>query len=75
MSFEDNAQKTELKEWERINASRPDPVKYRPGDIGYGPDLCVRCDNDMPKERREHGFKICRPCKSLEEATGPRYNR
>lgn len=72
MSFEDQAQNNELREWEIINAPRPAPVKYQPGDQGYGPEFCARCDSDMPDARREHGFHICRPCKEVDESKGSR---
>lgn len=68
MSMCDAAQDIELKQWELNNASRPAPVKYAPGDEGYGPSTCVRCDEDMPAARRAHGFTICVSCKEIEES-------
>lgn len=68
MSQEDKAQEQELIQWERNNRSRPAPVRYAPGDAGYGPEFCEYCDADMPVARREHGFTICVDCKSKLEA-------
>ncbi|BCP56336.1 hypothetical protein K32_49530 [Kaistia sp. 32K] len=75
MSAEDQAQQVELREWERNNASRPAPVKYKPGDHGYGPAHCVSCDDDMHPARREHGFDLCVPCKTIAEQAGNQYAR
>lgn len=73
MSAEDRAQEVELMEWERNNRSRPGPLKFAPGDHGYGPEQCVSCDDDMPAARREHGFDLCVACKTLAEKVGQRY--
>lgn len=67
MSQEDKAQEQELMQWER-NQSRPAPVRYAPGDAGYGPAECEYCDADMPAARREHGFTVCVDCKTKLEA-------
>ena len=69
MSLEDQTQAVELLEWERNNRSRPAPVKYAPGEPGYGPEFCVvdSCGDDMPDARRAHGFRICVACKTLQE--------
>lgn len=75
MSIEDYAQQQELMRWELNNQSRPDPVRYEPGQPGYGPEFCVLCDEDMPAARREHGFKICVSCKSAQEADDRHYYR
>lgn len=75
MSQEDHAQELELREWERNNAGRPAPVKYQPGDHGYGPAQCVSCDDDLPAVRREHGFDLCVPCKTAAEHVDRRYAR
>jgi hypothetical protein len=32
-----------------------------------GPDSCVECGDDMPKERQKLGFKFCVPCASESE--------
>ncbi|WP_020208992.1 hypothetical protein [Gilvimarinus chinensis] len=34
---------------------------------GKGPAHCIECGDDMPKERRDHGFVLCVDCKTLEE--------
>lgn len=68
MSMEDDAQVLELMLWERTNASRPEPVKYAPGDAGYGPEDCDECGAEMPQARRAHGFTICVSCKTKHEA-------
>ena len=75
MSDEDRAQEIELREWERNNQTRPAPVKYGPGDIGYGPAECVSCDDSMPVARREHGFDLCVACKTAAEKAGQHYAR
>jgi RNA polymerase-binding transcription factor DksA len=75
MSDEDRAQELELKEWERNNRSRQAPVKYSPGDHGYGPAECVNCDEVMPAVRREHGFDLCVACKTISEQVSSRYAR
>lgn len=67
MSMEDIAQEVELKQWELNNASRQAPVKYAPGDAGYGPAECDECGSDMPAARRAHGFTICVACKTSQE--------
>lgn len=67
MSMEDYAQKIELAEWERNNASRQPPVKYAPEDEGYGPEHCDECGEEMPAARRAHGFRICVHCKAKHE--------
>lgn len=67
MSLEDKAQDAELQQWMINNAPRPAPVRYSPDDAGYGPEFCVKCDTEMPTARREHGFKLCTDCKSLQE--------
>lgn len=74
MSEEELAQVIELREWEHNNRSRGAPVRYAPDDPGYGPEECVRCDEDMPMARRAHGFQICVSCKSHDEAN-ERYQR
>lgn len=67
MSMEDYAQEIELAAWARNNASRPDPVKYAPGDAGYGPEDCDECGATMPAARRAHGFTICVECRTKQE--------
>lgn len=74
MSIEDYAQEQELMRWELNNRARPEPVKYLPGEAGYGPETCVECDEDMPAARRAHGFEICVVCKSKLEAIGRHYH-
>lgn len=32
-----------------------------------GPDTCMECGDDMPKERQKLGFKLCVPCASETE--------
>lgn len=54
-------------QWERNNRSRPAPVRYAPGDAGYGPEDCEGCGAEMPAARREHGFTICVACKTVQE--------
>lgn len=68
MSQEDRAQEQELMQWELNNRSRPEPVRYSPGDAGYGPEDCDGCGAEMPTVRREHGFTICVGCKSAQES-------
>lgn len=75
MSDEDRAQEVELREWERNNRIRPGPVKYAPGEHGYGPAECVTCDADMPPPRRAHGFDLCVACKTDAEKAGRHYAR
>lgn len=75
MSHADDAQRIELLMWEKNNAPRPEPVKYAPGDDGYGPEFCDECDEVMPDARREHGYAICVPCKSAEEDRDRQYRR
>lgn len=67
MSEEDRAQEVELRQWERNNASRPAPVKYAPGEDGYGPEECDECGAKMPTARRVYGFELCVECKTIEE--------
>ena len=67
MSIEDKAQEHEIAEWARRNAPRPGPLKYEPGEPGYGPALCVECDAEMPEVRRSYGYRLCVDCKSLQE--------
>lgn len=67
MSDEDRAQDLELREWMHNNKPRGKVDKHQPGDDGYGPEFCNRCDAKMPTARREHGFKICVECKSADE--------
>lgn len=73
MSMEDEAQRIELMMWERNNAPRPAPVKYEPGQPGYGPAECDECGEPMPEARRAHGFVVCVPCKQIEESVRSRY--
>lgn len=68
MSLEDKAQEIELKQWELNNKPRPAPLRYSPGDAGYGPEFCDECGSDIPRERREHGYSVCVDCKSKQEA-------
>ena len=67
MSFEDEAQEQELMHWELNNKARPAPVRYAPGDAGYGPEFCFECFDEMPAARREHGFTECAACKQAAE--------
>lgn len=71
MSLEDVAQEHEAKIW-LINNRRREVPHYQPGDAGYGPAQCTECEEDMPPERRAHGFTLCVPCKSATEAGGRR---
>jgi RNA polymerase-binding transcription factor DksA len=75
MSEEDKAQEVELKQWEHNNRSRQEPKKYAPTDEGYGPEECDDCGSSMPTARREHGFKICVSCKTIEEKQAAKFRR
>jgi RNA polymerase-binding transcription factor DksA len=77
LSTEEQAQVLELKEWERINQSRGEVVKYSPGDEGYGPEYCSEdeCGVEMPTPRREWGFAICVGCQTLVEQQQAQYRR
>lgn len=67
MSDEDRAQALELLDWERNNRSRPQRLRYIPGDPGYGPGECAECGDDMPPERRAMGSHVCTGCKVRQE--------
>jgi RNA polymerase-binding transcription factor DksA len=67
MSAEDHAQELELKEWERNNKTRSDPVRHEPTDAGYGPEECIECGDDMPAVRRGYGYKLCVTCQQARE--------
>lgn len=68
MSFEDKAQEHEAMVWSQINAPRQTQPTYRPGEQGYGPELCTDCDEKMPDVRRAYGFMRCTACASALEA-------
>lgn len=72
MSFEDKAQEHEAMEWAQINAPRPPQPTYKPGEPGYGPELCKDCDETMPDVRRAYGFLRCTACASALEPTARR---
>jgi len=67
MSIEDKAQEHEAREWALRNAPRPEQRIYEPGEPGYGPALCVDCEDDMPAVRRSYGYCLCVQCKSQQE--------
>lgn len=70
MSNEDRAQEIELREWERINLNRKTGKSvYQPGEPGYGSEFCVNpdCEDEMPEQRRAHGFNLCVACKQATE--------
>ena len=75
MADEDRAQDREIREWELNNAPRPDPVRYQPGDAGYGPAECEDCDDEMPAERRANGWTLCTACKSVREVRDRQFRR
>lgn len=66
MSFEDNAQAHEAQEWE-IRNRRREVVVHQPGDVGYGPEECSQCGDDMHAVRRAYGFVMCTPCAEARE--------
>lgn len=71
MAFEDTAQDVELKQWELNNlAHSRGPIRFSPGEPGYGPDECEECGAKMPAERRAWGFDLCVDCKSAQEKRG-----
>lgn len=72
MSDDDRAQEAELRDWEQINRSRPEPKRYAPGDTGYGPEFCQEkhCGEEMPEVRRAWGFTRCMPCAQRLEQQG-----
>lgn len=67
MSIEDKAQEHEAFEWELRNSARKGPMKYTQGEPGYGPALCIVCEDDMPEVRRSYGFTLCVECKTVQE--------
>lgn len=73
-SFEDEAQKRDLAVWESINTPKTGPVKYQPGEAGYGPEFCSNavCGKEMPAQRRAWGYKVCVSCQELREKRQPR---
>lgn len=73
MSDEDRAQGIELMHWEHINKPRAKVEKFKPGESGYGPEFCARCDAAMPTAMREYGFKICVDCKTQDELRARSY--
>jgi len=73
MSEDDRAIDIEVLHWEHINRPRGEVRKFSPGEPGYGPESCVRCDADMPAVRRAHGFHICVDCKTQDELRARSY--
>lgn len=70
MSMEDVAQEIELQEWKRNNTPRAEKTRFKPDEVGYGPEYCAIeiCGADMPSERREWGFSVCVACATIREA-------
>jgi hypothetical protein len=77
MSNEDHAQVVELEEWKRNNRPRTPEPTYKPGENGYGPEICTteECDNPLQDKRREYGYTICVECKAGLEAAGKHLRR
>lgn len=74
MSHEDRAQEEEAFRWELTNRPRPPAPMFKPGDEGYGPELCANeeCEADMPALRREMGKRFCTECQGLAERRAAR---
>lgn len=53
--------------YNQANARGYQLFKYSPEDPKYGPSTCDECGIDMPLARREYGYRLCVPCKSLTE--------
>lgn len=68
MSIEDRAQEHELLIWERNNRPRAEALTYAPGEAGYGPPDCSRCEDPMPSLRRQMGKVLCTSCQARNEA-------
>lgn len=69
MADEDRAQEVELRAWEQNNNRPVKPVRFAPGQPGYGPELCENdhCGVAMPEQRRAWGFLICVDCQTTIE--------
>lgn len=67
MSIEDRAQEAEAAEWERNNRPRRGIRIFSPSEPGYGPELCLECEDDMPDVRRAYGYNLCTECATERE--------
>lgn len=69
MSQEDRAQDQEIFHWSLANGPRPSAPDFKPGDAGYGPELCTNedCEEQMPELRRRRGCKLCTDCQAAAE--------
>lgn len=74
MTPEDRAQEEEVFRWELMNRPRPAATTYKPGEEGYGPELCANeeCEAEMPALRREMGKRFCTECQALFERRAAR---
>lgn len=69
MSVEDRAQEQEVMDWERNNRPRGERPVFAPGEAGYGPAVCAKCEDDMPAVRRAYGYVLCVVCAAEQERT------
>ena len=72
MSEADSAQDHEAAEWAFRNRSRGELKFYRPGEPGYGPEICG-CGDDMPDARRALGKVRCVICQQTFEGRQRHY--
>lgn len=74
MSQEDRAQDEEAFRWELTNRPRPATPEFKPGDKGYGPELCANedCELPMPELRRRRGWTLCTECQGAAELAAKR---
>lgn len=75
MSIEDQAQKYEFMDWERLNSRVGGQVTFEPHEEGFGPEECDECLGAMPLARRRYGFTVCISCKQIMEAKENQYAR
>lgn len=69
MSLEDKAQEDEAFHWSMRNSGRLAPQEFKPGDPGYGPELCANedCEETLPELRRRNGCTLCTECQATAE--------
>lgn len=60
---------------QRIATIRKEVPVDEDGNPIPGPEKCVECDGEMPELRQKAGYKICVPCKTLQELEQKQYAR
>ena len=74
MSNEERAQQEEAFRWELTNRPRTPAPEFKPGEEGYGPELCSNedCEGPLPELRRRRGCQLCTDCKAAAELAAKR---